>query len=192
MDKNDQRPDYVTLMTIHTSKWLEQKRVFLTWLEEWLFPSFRSVWEQALLEEERRLMYVAMTRAREELYISRAQERFNFWEFVRNPESRFLKEIPIECMVNYDLWEYLNEWNKYFTSINKDFDFWRKNNNIISKPILTKTNNDISQFAKGDRVSHPKFWNWVITLLNWELAEIAFPWNWIKKMNIKIAPVRKI
>jgi DNA helicase-2/ATP-dependent DNA helicase PcrA len=49
--------------------------------------------EQALLEEERRLMYVAMTRAREELYISRALERFYFGEFKRNPESRFIKEI---------------------------------------------------------------------------------------------------
>ena len=78
MDTKDDRSEYVTLMTIHTSKWLEQKRVFLTWLEEGLFPSFRSIGEAAALEEERRLMYVAMTRAREELYISRASERFNF------------------------------------------------------------------------------------------------------------------
>lgn len=190
-DKNDERSDYVTLMTIHTAKWLEEKRVFLTWLEEWLFPSFRSVWEQALLEEERRLMYVAMTRAREELYISRAQERFHFWDFVRNPESRFLKEIPLKYLVWYDLWEYLNSWNNFFWN-NDSFSFWT-NSNIISKPkIFAKSNNDVSTFSRWDKINHPKFWNWIIVWLNWEIAEIAFTWNWIKKMNIKIAPVRKI
>ncbi|MDR0771607.1 MAG: hypothetical protein LBF15_00625 [Candidatus Peribacteria bacterium] len=65
----------------------------MTGLEDNLFPTGRSLMEQALLEEERRLMYVAMTRAREELYISRALERFYFGEFKRNPESRFIKEI---------------------------------------------------------------------------------------------------
>lgn len=197
MDKSDERADYVTLMTIHTSKWLEEKRVFLTWLEEWLFPSFRSVWDQAALEEERRLMYVAMTRAREELYISRAKERFNFWDYVRNPESRFLKEIPLEYLVNYDLWEFLNKWSFSFWSSlswNSDwFSFWSNTWWFTSKPkIIVKANNDISIFARWDKVSHPKFGNWIITSLNWELAEIAFTWKWIVKMNIKIAPVRKI
>ncbi len=197
MDKNDERSDYVTLMTIHTSKWLEQKRVFLTWLEEWLFPSFRSVNDTHALEEERRLMYVAMTRAREELYISRAKERFNFWDYVRNPASRFLKEIPLEYLVNYDLWEYLNKWNSYFgTSIywnSEWFSFWNTTWWFIWKPnIKVKEYNDISLFARGDKVTHPKFGNWIIISLNWELAEIAFTWKWIVKMNIKIAPVRKV
>jgi len=197
MDSKDERADYVTLMTIHTSKWLEEKRVFLTWLEEWLFPSFRSIWEQAALEEERRLMYVAMTRAKEELYISRAKERFNFWDFVRNPESRFLKEIPIEYLVNYDLGEYLKTWNQFFwstsTSSWSDFSFWSTSWWFTWKPkVVVQANNDISQFARWDRVSHPKFGTWIITSLNGELAEIAFTWKWIKKMNIKIAPVRKV
>jgi len=196
-DKNDERPDYVTLMTIHTSKGLEQKRVFLTWLEEWLFPSFRSVWESSALEEERRLMYVAMTRAREELYISRAKERFNFWDYVRNPASRFLKEIPLEYLVNYDLWDFLKSWNRYFwNSLSDDtswFNFWSNSWWFTSKPkIIVQANNDISLFTRGDKVYHPKFGNWIIISLNWELAEIAFTGNWIKKMNIKIAPVKKI
>jgi len=197
MDKNDERPDYVTLMTIHTSKWLEQKRVFITWLEEWLFPSFRSVWEQAALEEERRLMYVAMTRAREELYISRAKERFHFWDYVRNPASRFLKEIPIEYLVDYDLWEYLDKGSVSFWSApswNSDwFSFWNNTWWFNWKPkVKIQANNDVTQFSRGDKVSHPKFGWWIITSLNWELAEIAFTWNWVKKMNIRIAPVRKV
>jgi len=194
MDKWDERPDYVTLMTIHTSKWLEEKRVFLTWLEEWIFPSFRSVWEQAALEEERRLMYVAMTRAREELYISRAKERFNFWEYVRNPESRFMKEIPADHIVDFDLSTYLkNSWTPFGSASSS---FWK----IIEHPLKSNpnqklvkniANNDVSQFNRWDRIVHPKFGNWIITSLNWELAEIAFTWKGVKKMNIRIAPVRK-
>ncbi len=192
MDKNDKRTDYVTLMTIHTSKWLEEKRVFLTWLEDGIFPSFRSVNDSASLEEERRLLYVAMTRAREELYISRAKERFHFWDYVRNPVSRFLKEIPLEYLVNYDLWEYLKGTNNPFaksfnTKIHSHTLPWDWNTKIVRK----LKDNDVSQFTRWDKVTHPKFWSWIITSLNWELAEIAFSWNWIKKMNIRIAPVRK-
>ena len=196
MDKNDERPDYVTLMTIHTSKWLEEKRVFLTWLEDGIFPSFRSVNDAQALEEERRLMYVAMTRAREELYISRAKERFHFWDYVRNPESRFLKEIPIEYLINYDLWEYLSSWNSYFwTSLSwntESVDFWSCTWWFTWKPkIKTLANNYVSKFNRWDKVNHPKFWNGIITSLTWELAEIAFSGKWTKKMNIRIAPVRK-
>lgn len=198
MDKNDERADYVTLMTIHTSKWLEQKRVFVTWLEEGIFPSFRSVNDSHALEEERRLMYVAMTRAREELYISRARERFHFWDYVRNPESRFMKEIGQDFIEMYDMWEFIKSWNSVFSwsslSWNSEwFSFWSNTWWFSSKPkIKAQANNDISQFSRGDRVSHPKFGWWIITSLNWELAEIAFSGKWVKKMNIRIAPVRKI
>ena len=200
MDTKDERSDYVTLMTIHTSKWLEQKRVFLTGLEEGIFPSFRSVWDNVALEEERRLLYVAMTRAREELYISRASERFNFWDYVRNPVSRFFKEIPSEVIENYEI-----KWDKWFFSTfnnlsafqaasfntkgsNEWVGFWERTVSI-KKP---KTTNNVSDFARWDKVTHPKFGGWLIVKLDWELAEIAFAGKWIKKMNIKIAPVRKV
>jgi len=199
MNTKDLESDYVTLMTIHTSKWLEQKRVFLTWLEEWLFPSFRSIGEAAALEEERRLMYVAMTRAREELYISRASERFNFWDYVRNPVSRFIKEIPTDLLENYDLWNFAKSSNSYFSnaklSWNSEWFSWFNtslSNETFSKPKIKVANNDITSFSLWDRVNHPKFWNGIITGLNWELATIAFTWKWAIKMNIKIAPVRKV
>lgn len=199
MDTKDDRSEYITLMTIHTSKWLEQKRVFLTWLEEGLFPSFRSIGEAAALEEERRLMYVAMTRAREELYISRASERFNFWDYVRNPVSRFIKEIPTDLLENYDLWNFAKSSNSYFSnarlSWNSEGFSWFNtsiSNETFSKPKIKVANNDITSFSLWDRVNHPKFWNGIITGLNWELATIAFTWKWAIKMNIKIAPVRKV
>jgi DNA helicase-2/ATP-dependent DNA helicase PcrA len=218
MDIKDERNDYVTLMTIHTSKWLEERRVFVTGVEDWIFPSIRSVWEQATLEEERRLMYVAMTRAKEELYISRAMERFHFWDYMRNPESRFIKEIPKEYIEKYDLWELIKTSNNFFSSYNSNSknntlyhsdelasrewggkrgtsrgefqnQFNVKNSLYNSESYKSKTsiqNNDISQFSIWDKVSHPKFWNGIITELNGEIASIAFSWNSIKKMNIKL------
>jgi len=192
MDTKDDRSDYVTLMTIHTSKWLEEKRVFLTWLEEWLFPSFRSINDNNALEEERRLMYVAMTRAREELFISRAKERFNFGDYVRNPESRFIKEIDENSIVDYDMSEFLDSKSNYFSRSFWWFDSKISSDSWFSKPKIKVSNNDVSQFSTWDKVSHPKFWNWIITSLSWELATIAFTWKWAVKMNIKIAPVRKL
>jgi DNA helicase-2/ATP-dependent DNA helicase PcrA len=190
MDLKDERNDYVTLMTIHSSKWLEQKRVFITGVEEWLFPSIRSIWEQASLEEERRLMYVAMTRAKEELYISRAIERFHFWDYVRNMESRFIKEISKDCIENYDEWEFAKTSNNFFSSLSPLIARTsERQGNIIKKNIQ---NNDISEFSIWNKVVHPKFGNWVITDLNGEIASIAFPWSGVKKMNIRIAPVKKM
>jgi len=191
MDVKDEREDYVTLMTIHTSKWLEQKRVFLTWVEENIFPSFRSVSDNYALEEERRLMYVAMTRAKEELIISRAKERFHFWDYVRNMPSRFLKEIDPatieDYVIKWDKWFFGNKISNPINLLNWEgtWQEWKR----IFKP---KVNNDVSQFNMWDRVGHHKFWNWIIVSLNWDLAEIAFTWKWIKKMNIKIAPIKKL
>lgn len=198
MDSKDEREEYVTLMTIHTSKWLEEKRVFLTWLEDSVFPSFRSVSDTQALEEERRLLYVAMTRAREELYISRAIERFNFGDYVRNPVSRFFKEIPQEMLEDYEIkWDKSFFWSQFGWGLSwksESFSWfgdsvWEWARNVSVK---VKTSNNVADFARGDKVVHPKFGWGLITSLNWELAEIAFAGKWIKKMNIKIAPVRKV
>lgn len=193
MDKIDDS-DFVTLMTIHTSKWLEEKRVFVTWLEENIFPSFRSLQNTTELEEERRLMYVAMTRAKEELYLSRAEERFHFWEYIRNPESRFLQEIDKNFIKYCDLSDYIdyNSSTSFFDSISSsNFNFWEESSWTSLKNVIKKfPQNDLSKFWVWTKVSHPKFWNWIITELNWEIASIAFSWIWIKKMNIKIAPVK--
>ena len=193
MDTKDEMEDYVTLMTVHTSKWLEQKRVFVTWLEDGIFPSFRSVSDNYALEEERRLMYVAMTRAREELYITRAKERFQFWEYKRNPESRFISEIPNIHMEDFIINETNLWWNSLFSSkiSPKTSHLWRNKEARVDRKI--KVSNDFSNFSVWDRVVHPKFGGWLITTLNWELAEIWFSWGKsIKKMNIRIAPVKKV
>lgn len=96
--KRDDNADVVKLMTVHASKGLEFQSVFLTGLEESLFPHANSLGDKDSLEEERRLMYVAMTRAKERLYISRSEERLLHGSRNRFIKSRFLKEIPIHLM----------------------------------------------------------------------------------------------
>lgn len=194
VDEVKEDADFVTLMTIHTSKGLERENVFIAGVEDGIMPHIRTIGKPEELEEERRLMYVAMTRAKEKLFISTAKERFQFGEYIRNPKSRFLEEIPNEHTTEKEL----SWWNIFDTmSGGNTFGtfFWSNggtkegNYTPIKKP---KVDNDISSFSLWDRVNHPKFWNGIITKLVWENADIAFNGQGIKKMNIKIAPVRKI
>jgi DNA helicase II / ATP-dependent DNA helicase PcrA len=97
-DKQKADTGYVSLMTIHLSKWLEYPTIFIAGAEEGIFPHSRSLVDSSQLEEERRLMYVAITRAKTELYISRAHERYTFGNYSANPKSRFIKEIPAEYL----------------------------------------------------------------------------------------------
>ena len=90
----------VTLMTLHAAKGLEFPIVFIVGMEEGLFPHSRSLWEQNQLEEERRLAYVGITRAKETLYLTYASRRIYFGERVSNPPSRFIIDIPEELIEN--------------------------------------------------------------------------------------------
>jgi DNA helicase-2/ATP-dependent DNA helicase PcrA len=92
--------DAVTLMTLHAAKGLEFPVVFLMGLEEGVFPHSRSLMEEAEMEEERRLAYVGITRAEQELYLSNAKMRTLFGRTNMNPESRFISEIPDELLEN--------------------------------------------------------------------------------------------
>ena len=94
LDRAEDRNGYVTLMTLHSAKGLEFDNVFIPGMEEGIFPSARSMEEDNRLEEERRLMYVGVTRARKRLYLTRAAERMLYNQYSHNPPSRFLEEIP--------------------------------------------------------------------------------------------------
>lgn len=91
---NDQDADVVKLMTIHAAKGLEFPCAFVVGLEENLFPSAMSLYDRADLEEERRLFYVAITRAKERLWVTYANSRYRFGNLVQNEASRFIEEIP--------------------------------------------------------------------------------------------------
>jgi DNA helicase-2/ATP-dependent DNA helicase PcrA len=97
-DEYDEESGSVTLMTLHNAKGLEFPVVFIIGLEDGIFPHYRSMGDQAQLEEERRLMYVGVTRARERLYLTHAWSRSLFGQTSYNPPSRFLGEIPSELV----------------------------------------------------------------------------------------------
>ena len=94
LDRTEDERGYVTLMTLHSAKGLEFRNVYLAGMEENIFPSSRSRDEESRLEEERRLMYVGITRARARLFISRARQRSIYNQVSYNPPSRFIAEIP--------------------------------------------------------------------------------------------------
>ena len=94
LDRDEGQGGYAVLMTLHSAKGLEFDNVFIPGMEEGIFPSSRSMEEDNRLEEERRLMYVGITRARRRLFLTRASERMLYNQYNHNPASRFLDEIP--------------------------------------------------------------------------------------------------
>ena len=98
LDRQEGARDFVTLMTLHSAKGLEFDNVFMTGMEEGIFPSSRSQFDDDRLEEERRLCYVGITRARKRLFMSRANQRMLYNQVNRNAPSRFLEEIPDRLM----------------------------------------------------------------------------------------------
>ncbi len=99
IDRYDENADAVTLMTIHSAKGLEFPVTFIVGLEDGLFPSMRSVETPAGMEEERRLAYVGITRAKDALYLTYTRHRMIFGRTSHNAVSRFIGELPSECIV---------------------------------------------------------------------------------------------
>jgi DNA helicase-2/ATP-dependent DNA helicase PcrA len=141
--------DALQMMSVHSAKGLEFDVVFLSGLEEGLFPHEQSVVERDGLEEERRLAYVAITRARHRLYLSHAQTRMLHGQTRYNIPSRFLEEIPQQLM----------KWLTPRFSRQKAFtpDFSRQ-----TKTSFIKKSSDVGGFRIGQNVTHPKFGSGVI------------------------------
>jgi len=140
--------DALQMMTVHSAKGLEFDVVFMSGLEEGLFPHEQSVMERDGLEEERRLAYVAITRARHRLYLSHAQTRMLHGQTRYNIPSRFLEEIPQQLM----------KWLTPRFSKQKTFtpDFSRRGEPLRKPP------RDVGGFRIGQNVLHPKFGSGVI------------------------------
>ena len=101
LDNVEETEDVVTLMTLHSAKGLEFPVVFLIGMEEGIFPGYKSISEPRELEEERRLCYVGITRAKQQLFLTCSKQRTIFGSTSYNPVSRFLKEIPEELLEGY-------------------------------------------------------------------------------------------
>ncbi|MCT4616708.1 MAG: UvrD-helicase domain-containing protein [Candidatus Gracilibacteria bacterium] len=185
--------NFVTLMTLHTSKGLEFNRVFITGLEEGIFPHARALEDNTELEEERRLMYVGVTRAKKEAFLLRSKERFSFGNYIQNPPSRFLGELPEENIEKEELQREANFFNNPYRIKNTTNASSSKTSGAYKVPGITKkTFNNVADFSSGNRVEHPKFGQGVITNITGELATISFSGFGTKKMSLKIAPIKKI
>jgi DNA helicase-2/ATP-dependent DNA helicase PcrA len=169
--------DYLKLMTIHNSKGLEFPVVFISGMEDEVFPSKKASFSNSELEEERRLCYVAITRAEDKLYISYANSRYIYGELAYRTKSRFIDEIPNELIKsNTEESDIRNIYgrakNISNTDINKD-----KIDGIFKKTItmddLNKTMED-APYKIGDKVMHNKFGIGVVRFITLRKVEIDF------------------
>ena len=164
--------DALQLMTVHSAKGLEFDAVFLTGLEEGLFPHEQSALEKDGLEEERRLAYVAITRARKRLYLSFAQTRMLHGQTRYSLASRFLEEIP----------EGLKKWlTPRFARQRRDFS-WSAPVNKEKPFFQVKT---VGGFRIGQNVVHPKFGAGVVVDLEGQGADVRIQVNF-REHGLKI------
>jgi DNA helicase-2/ATP-dependent DNA helicase PcrA len=157
----------VQMMTVHSAKGLEFDVVFLTGLEEGLFPHEQSANERDGLEEERRLAYVAITRARNRLYLSHAQTRMLHGQTRYNIPSRFLEEIP-EALLKW-LTPRFSKQQKAFTP-----DFSRSKDSFLAKKPQVR---DVGGFRIGQNVLHAKFGPGVIVDLEGQGGDVRVQVN---------------
>lgn len=181
MDQVTDDKNAVSLLTLHSAKGLEFPVVFMCGMEENIFPHIRSMGDDAGLEEERRLCYVGITRAKERLYLTRAQRRLLYGRASYNEPSRFLDEIP-SLLVND-----LNRSGRHEPiDPNASIETYAKK--VPSAPAEC--------YNVGDRVHHDMWGDGVITGLSGEgdLAQIAvtFPKVGPKKLIAKYAPIHKV
>ncbi|HBF7900687.1 DUF3553 domain-containing protein [Clostridioides difficile] len=193
-ESNDEEDnDRVSLMTIHTSKGLEFPVVFLTGMEEGLFPISRAIksMSDSQIEEERRLCYVGITRAKEELYMSLTEKRTLYGKTNVAIASRFMEELPEECIER--LYKVKKELSYSKASYNMLDKYTKKYMSIISKSkVADKVNATIKDSNKetnpddiklGSKVHHPKFGvGTVVSIIGTDVT-IAFDQQGIKKIN---------
>ena len=192
-ESEDEENDKVSLMTIHTSKGLEFPVVFLVGMEEGLFPISRAVRSMAEsdIEEERRLCYVGITRAKKELYMTLTKKRTLYGKTNPSIQSRFMEELPNECIeklnveenelsyskANYNILDKYKQ--KYMNSINKA-NVATKVNATVKE---TKVESNLDDIKLGSKVHHPKFGVGTVVAVVGSDLTIAFNNQGIKKIN---------
>ena len=182
----------VTLMTLHAAKGLEFPVVFLTGLDEGLFPHSRTLMDPAQVEEERRLAYVGITRAERQLYVTNAVTRTMYGRISAYMPSRFLAEIPPQFMEDYHRKSAMPQ--SRTTAVPG-----KQRVSILTKPVassLPKKHAVTDTFTKGDKVRH-KIWG-IGTVLdvigegpNMQM-KIQFPTKGVRQVVVKYAPLEKI
>lgn len=191
-EAEEEDQDAVILMTLHAAKGLEFPVVFLMGMEEGVFPHSRSLMEDAEMEEERRLAYVGITRAEEELYLSSAKMRTLFGRTNMNLESRFIREIPADLLDN------LNEKKEMKTPFGQTRERPQRRG-PVSRPqtqTIQNTGGGSIGWAVGDKAAHKKWGVGTVVSVkgsgdSTEL-DIAFPSpTGIKRLLAAFAPIEK-
>lgn len=199
IDSYNETDDCVVLMTLHSAKGLEFPIVFIPGMEEGIFPGNQSIYSEEDLEEERRLAYVGVTRAKEKLYLINARQRMFYGTTNRNMASRFIREIPVSVTKDITV-----------DNFNRSTGFTSKNNAITqNNPNRANAENAHKfgqvkaqetganvNFAVGDTVRHKTFGTGVIlsaTQMGGDmLLEIAFDKAGTKKLMAKFAKIEKL
>ncbi len=171
-DAVDRQGNMIHCMTLHSAKGLEFPYVFIVGMEENILPHSRAFLSVSDLEEERRLMYVGVTRAKKCAYLTYAKHRMLFGSIQANPPSRFLGEIPEELLHRSEE-EYTFEENTF--SFEKTGVFLKRNR---EKKQQKKEN-----FVDGERVEHTSFGEGIVVSQNEELYVIVFQKVGIKKIS---------
>lgn len=165
--------DAVTLMTVHSAKGLEFKVVFIIGLEENIMPISKTLYDDEELEEERRLMYVAITRAKEKLYLLNAGRRMLYGNMQMNPPSRFISEISDNLL---DKEETKNEMHS-----------------LKTKLLYSDDNTSGEEFKNGDIVTHLTFGKGVVVSVDDKFITIAFHQRFgVKKFLKNYKGIRKV
>lgn len=165
--------DAVTLMTVHSAKGLEFKVVFIIGLEENIMPISKALYDDEELEEERRLMYVAITRAKEKLYLLNAGRRMLYGNMQMNPPSRFISEISDNLL---DKEETKNEMQS-----------------LKTKLLYSDDNTSGEEFKNGDIVTHLTFGKGVVVSVDDKFITIAFHQRFgVKKFLKNYKGIRKV
>ncbi|HEY6933047.1 MAG TPA: DNA helicase PcrA [Marmoricola sp.] len=204
--EDDDHPGMVTLMTLHTAKGLEFPVVFLTGLEDGVFPHLRSLGDKPELEEERRLAYVGITRARQRLYVSRAIVRSAWGAPQHNPASRFLDELPND-LVDWKRTEAeQTSWSRTALAFPGATGGAPGAGRVVRRfgaaaaradaSTKAKAGRAVPQLDPGDRVQHDSFGLGTVVALEGAgdkaVASIDFGSEGVKRLLLRYAPVEKL
>jgi DNA helicase-2/ATP-dependent DNA helicase PcrA len=202
---DDETGGVVTLMTLHTAKGLEFPVVFLTGLEDGVFPHQRSVGDEKELEEERRLAYVGLTRAQRRLYLSRAVVRSAWGAPQHNPPSRFLDEVPVDRVdwrrteAAQTQWASTSASSRYLARGGSAYGSGATSRRRTpSTPPLkpTQGSRPVPVLAPGDRVLHDTFGMGTVVTVEGQaekaVASVDFGSLGVKRLLLRYSPVEKV
>lgn len=196
VDSFEEQDDKVTLMTIHSAKGLEFPIVYMAGMDEGIFPGVRSLMDETALEEERRLCYVAITRAKEKLYLTTSAVRTMYGQVKPYVESRFLKEIPVDLLDEIRGNSSEAKRRTLIRSNNEQKSKWALSSaGIMNKPVAKKSVKARFDWQVGDKVSHRMWGKGQVAEVTGSgkhmMLKLIFPNDQIRQVMVAFAPIEK-